>query len=77
MGRVVSFKMEIEAGFDPIRWLDRPLIQLCSLFGGYQKGKPSSFSLSPRFLVFPLFINHILSLSRFLIIAQMRLHTLK
>ena len=65
MAHVVSFKMEIEAEFDPTRWLDKSLIQLCSLFGHYQKGNPSSFSLSPRFSVFPQFINHVFSLSRF------------
>lgn len=59
MARVVSFKMETEAEFDPIRWLDRSLIQLCSRFGDYQKDNPSSFSLSPRFSIFPQFIFHL------------------
>ncbi|GAV71834.1 Gelsolin domain-containing protein/zf-Sec23_Sec24 domain-containing protein/Sec23_trunk domain-containing protein/Sec23_helical domain-containing protein/Sec23_BS domain-containing protein [Cephalotus follicularis] len=56
MARVVSFKMEIEAEFDPIRWLDKSLIHICSRFGDYQKESPSSFSLSPRFSIFPQFI---------------------
>lgn len=56
MARLVSFKMETEAEFDPIRWLDRSLIRLCSRFGDYQKETPSSFSLSPRFSIFPQFI---------------------
>ncbi|KAJ9680324.1 hypothetical protein PVL29_019593 [Vitis rotundifolia] len=49
----------IQAEFDPIRWLDRSLIQLCSRFGDYQKDNPSSFSLSPRFSIFPQFIFHL------------------
>uniref|UniRef100_A0A0E0E538 Protein transport protein SEC23 n=1 Tax=Oryza meridionalis TaxID=40149 RepID=A0A0E0E538_9ORYZ len=56
MARLVSFKMETEADFDPIRWLDRALIRLCSKFGDYQKETPSSFSLSPRISIFPQFI---------------------
>ncbi|XP_043695869.1 protein transport protein SEC23-like [Telopea speciosissima] len=59
MARVVSFKMESEAEFDPIRWLDRSLIRLCSRFGDYQKDSPSSFSLSPRFSIFPQFMFHL------------------
>uniref|UniRef100_A0A0E0QSE5 Protein transport protein SEC23 n=2 Tax=Oryza TaxID=4527 RepID=A0A0E0QSE5_ORYRU len=56
MARLVSFKMETEADFDPIRWLDRALIRLCSKFGDYQKENPSSFSLSPRISIFPQFV---------------------
>ncbi|KAL6661650.1 hypothetical protein ACP70R_001034 [Stipagrostis hirtigluma subsp. patula] len=56
MARLVSFKMEAEADFDPIRWLDRALISLCSKFGDYQKETPSSFSLSPRLSIFPQFM---------------------
>ncbi|KAK1583253.1 hypothetical protein Q3G72_022216 [Acer saccharum] len=59
MARLVSFKMEIEAEFDPIRWLDKALIHICSRFGDYQKDSPSSFSLSPRFSIFPQFIFHL------------------
>ncbi|XP_077234856.1 sec23/Sec24 protein transport family protein [Tasmannia lanceolata] len=59
MARLVSFKMETEAEFDPIRWLDRSLIRLCSRFGDFQKDSPSSFSLSPRFSIFPQFIFHL------------------
>ncbi|KAI3856084.1 hypothetical protein MKX03_037624 [Papaver bracteatum] len=59
MARFVSFKMETEVEFDPIRWLDRSLIRLCSRFGDYQKDSPSSFSLSPRFSIFPQFIFHL------------------
>ncbi|KAF8378971.1 hypothetical protein HHK36_028397 [Tetracentron sinense] len=56
MARLVSFKMETEAEFDPIRWLDKSLIRFCSRFGDYQKDSPSSFSLSPRFSIFPQFM---------------------
>lgn len=59
LARLVSFKMETEAEFDPIRWLDKSLIHLCSRFGDYQKDSPSSFSLSPRFSIFPQFIFHL------------------
>ncbi|XP_059651740.1 protein transport protein SEC23 C [Cornus florida] len=59
LARLVSFKMEAEAEFDPIRWLDKLLIHLCSRFGDYQKDSPSSFSLSPRFSIFPQFIFHL------------------
>ncbi|PAN12787.1 hypothetical protein PAHAL_2G291200 [Panicum hallii] len=56
MARLVSFKMETEVDFDPVRWLDRALIRICSKFGDYQKETPSSFSLSPRLSIFPQFI---------------------
>ncbi|KAL8028440.1 hypothetical protein ABFX02_14G160200 [Erythranthe guttata] len=56
MARQVSFKMETEAEFDPIRWLDKSLIHMCSQFGEYQKDSPSSFSLSPRLSIFPQFM---------------------
>lgn len=59
MARLVSFKMETEADFDPIRWLDKALIQLCKRFGDYQKDVPSSFNLSPRLSIFPQFIFHL------------------
>ncbi|KAL5549624.1 hypothetical protein UlMin_004855 [Ulmus minor] len=59
MARLVSFKMEAEAEFDPIRWLDKALIHICSRFGDYQKDSPSSFSLSPRFSIFPQFMFHL------------------
>ncbi|KAK9273791.1 hypothetical protein L1049_018601 [Liquidambar formosana] len=59
MARLVSFKMETEAEFDPIRWLDKSLIQICSRFGDYQKDSPSSFSLSPRLSIFPQFMFHL------------------
>ncbi|KAG2635474.1 protein transport protein SEC23-like isoform X1 [Panicum virgatum] len=56
MARLVSFKMETEVDFDPVRWLDRALIRICSKFGDYRKETPSSFSLSPRLSIFPQFI---------------------
>ncbi|XP_038681635.1 protein transport protein SEC23-like isoform X2 [Tripterygium wilfordii] len=59
MARIVSSKMEIETEFDPIRWLDKALIHLCSCFGDFQKDSPSSFSLSPRLSIFPQFIFHL------------------
>lgn len=49
----------IQAEFDPIRWLDKSLIRMCARFGDYQKDSPSSFSLSPRFSIFPQFMFHL------------------
>ncbi|KAA3454141.1 protein transport protein SEC23 [Gossypium australe] len=48
-----------KAEFDAIRWLDKALIHICSRFGDYQKDTPSSFSLSPRFSIFPQFMFHL------------------
>jgi protein transport protein SEC23 len=45
-----------QVDFDPVRWLDRSLIRICSKFGEYQKETPSSFSLSPRLSIFPQFM---------------------
>ncbi|XP_024022221.1 protein transport protein SEC23 [Morus notabilis] len=59
MARLVSFKMETEAEFDPIRWLDKSLIHLCTRFGDYQKDSPSSFSLNQRLSIFPQFVFHL------------------
>ncbi|CAM8937951.1 hypothetical protein QQ045_013148 [Rhodiola kirilowii] len=59
MARLVSFKMETEAEFDPIRWLDKSLIRMCSRFGDYQKENPSTFGLSPRLSIFPQFMFHL------------------
>ncbi|KAL2319408.1 hypothetical protein Fmac_028377 [Flemingia macrophylla] len=59
MARQVSFKMETQAEFDPIRWLDKALINLCCRFGEFQKDTPSSFSLSPRLSIFPQFMFHL------------------
>ncbi|XP_059632086.1 protein transport protein SEC23 E-like [Cornus florida] len=56
MARLTSYKMEMEEGFDPTRWLDRNLIRLCSKFGDYRKDDPSSFTLNPCFSLFPQFM---------------------
>ncbi|KEH26314.1 protein transporter SEC23-like protein [Medicago truncatula] len=48
-----------QAEFDPIRWLDKALINLCSCLGDFQKETPSSFSLSPRLSIFPQFMFHL------------------
>lgn len=49
----------VQAEFDPIRWLDKSLIHMCSQFGEYQKDSPNSFSLSPRLSIFPQFMFHL------------------
>ncbi|CAK9146342.1 unnamed protein product, partial [Ilex paraguariensis] len=56
MARLISYKMEIEEGFDATRWLDRNLIRLCSKFGDYRKDDPASFTLNPSFSLFPQFM---------------------
>lgn len=53
------FHFLLQADFDPIRWLDKSLIHICSRFGDYQKDSPSSFTLSPRFSIFPQFMFHL------------------
>ena len=53
------FLFLLQADFDPIRWLDKSLIHICSRFGDYQKDTPSSFTLSPRFSIFPQFMFHL------------------
>ncbi|XP_022137919.1 protein transport protein SEC23-like [Momordica charantia] len=56
VARLTSLKMEMEEGFDAIRWLDRSLIRLCSKFGDYRKDDPSSFTLNPCFSLYPQFM---------------------
>lgn len=58
-----------QAEFDPIRWLDKALIHLCSRFGDYQKDTPSSFNLSSRLSIFPQFMFH-LRRSQFVQVSQ-------
>lgn len=57
--RFVMMWFWYQAEFDPIRWLDKALINLCSRFGEFQKDTPSSFSLSPRLSIFPQFMFHL------------------
>lgn len=64
----------MKADFDPIRWLDRALIHICSQFGDYQKDNPSTFSLSPRFSIFPQFVFH-LRRSQFLQVCFVRFNS--
>ncbi|CAN8283813.1 unnamed protein product [Cochlearia groenlandica] len=59
MARLISFKMETQTEFNPQRWVDKALINLCSRFGDYKKGDPSSFSLSPHLSFFPQFVFHL------------------
>ncbi|MCO5577964.1 hypothetical protein L7F22_031801 [Adiantum nelumboides] len=56
MARLVSLKMETEEGFDATRWLDRALISLCTRFGNYRRGDPSSYSLAINLAIFPQFM---------------------
>lgn len=55
LARLATFKMEFEEEFDPMRWLDRKLINLAKRFGEYRKDDPHSFQLSPSMSIFPQF----------------------
>ncbi|EFH56683.1 hypothetical protein ARALYDRAFT_481081, partial [Arabidopsis lyrata subsp. lyrata] len=57
MARLISFK--IVSYFNPQRWVDKALINLCTWFGDYQKGNPSSFNLSSQLSIFPQFVFHL------------------
>ncbi|KAF8118389.1 hypothetical protein N665_0005s0152 [Sinapis alba] len=59
MARLISFKMETQPEFNPQRWADKALINLCSRFGDYQKGNASSFSLPSQLSNFPQFVFHL------------------
>jgi protein transport protein SEC23 len=55
LARLATHKMEHEEEFDPMRWLDRKLINLAKRFGEYRKDDPQSFQLSPSMSIFPQF----------------------
>ncbi|CAH8360662.1 unnamed protein product [Eruca vesicaria subsp. sativa] len=59
MARLISFKMETQPEFNPQRWADKALINLCSRFGEYQKGNASSFTLPTQLSNFPQFVFHL------------------
>lgn len=44
---------------DLLRWIDKTLVKLCTLFGDYSKNEPSSFRLSQKFSLLPQFIYHL------------------
>jgi hypothetical protein len=71
---LVIMQFSYQAEFDPIRWLDKALINLCSRFGDFQKDTPSSFSLSPRLSIFPQFMFH-LRRSQFVQVCIFRFRT--
>lgn len=59
MARLISFKMETQPEFNPQRWADKALVNLCSRFGEYQKGNASSFNLPSQLSNFPQFVFHL------------------
>ncbi|CAH2061581.1 unnamed protein product, partial [Thlaspi arvense] len=59
MARLISFKMETQPEFNPQRWVDKALINLCSRCGEYQKGIPSSFRVPSQLSIFPQFVFHL------------------
>ncbi|GMM29032.1 GTPase-activating protein [Martiniozyma asiatica (nom. inval.)] len=44
---------------DLLRWIDKSLVKLCSVFGDYSKNNPDSFKLSNKFSLLPQFIYHL------------------
>mmetsp|Transcript_41862 Transcript_41862/g.80026 ORF Transcript_41862/g.80026 Transcript_41862/m.80026 type:complete len:762 (-) Transcript_41862:93-2378(-) len=55
LARLATYKMEHEDEFDPMRWLDRKLINLSKRFGEFRKDDPQSFQLAPSMSIFPQF----------------------
>lgn len=44
---------------DLLRWIDKSLVKLCTVFGDYTKGDAASFRLSAKFSLLPQFIYHL------------------
>ncbi|KAK3267011.1 hypothetical protein CYMTET_24406, partial [Cymbomonas tetramitiformis] len=56
LGRLAAFKMENDDEFDPMRWIDRKLINVAKRFGEFRKDDPQSFQLAPNMSIFPQFM---------------------
>eukprot|EP01056_Protomagalhaensia_sp_Gyna25_P004916 Protomagalhaensia_sp_Gyna_25__4915@NODE_525_length_3210_cov_35_992116_g61_i1_p1_GENE_NODE_525_length_3210_cov_35_992116_g61_i1NODE_525_length_3210_cov_35_992116_g61_i1_p1_ORF_typecomplete_len806_score147_65Sec23_trunk/PF04811_15/5_6e70Sec23_trunk/PF04811_15/4_9e03Sec23_helical/PF04815_15/1_1e24Sec23_BS/PF08033_12/5_2e21Sec23_BS/PF08033_12/1_4e04Gelsolin/PF00626_22/4_8e08zfSec23_Sec24/PF04810_15/3_5e07zfSec23_Sec24/PF04810_15/9_6e03VWA_3/PF13768_6/0_66VWA_3/PF13768_6/1_7e03_NODE_525_length_3210_c len=59
MARLAVAKTETEEPLDILRWLDRKLIRLVSVFADYQKDKPQTFQLGQEFAGYPLYMYHL------------------
>eukprot|EP01053_Blabericola_migrator_P004824 Blabericola_migrator_1__4823@NODE_2531_length_2639_cov_267_855754_g1583_i0_p1_GENE_NODE_2531_length_2639_cov_267_855754_g1583_i0NODE_2531_length_2639_cov_267_855754_g1583_i0_p1_ORF_typecomplete_len804_score146_28Sec23_trunk/PF04811_15/6_1e71Sec23_helical/PF04815_15/2_8e25Sec23_BS/PF08033_12/2_1e21Sec23_BS/PF08033_12/4_5e03Gelsolin/PF00626_22/1_1e04Gelsolin/PF00626_22/5_5e08zfSec23_Sec24/PF04810_15/1_8e07zfSec23_Sec24/PF04810_15/6_3e03VWA_3/PF13768_6/1_NODE_2531_length_2639_cov_267_855754_g1583_i len=59
MARLAVAKTETEEPLDILRWLDRKLIRLVSVFADYQKDKPETFQLGQEFAGYPLYMYHL------------------
>lgn len=58
--RMVVHKLENGGEYsDLLRWIDKSLVKLCSVFGDYSKNDASSFRLSHKYSLLPQFIYHL------------------
>ncbi|OWB55773.1 hypothetical protein B5S28_g1653 [[Candida] boidinii] len=58
--RLVVHKLEQGGEYsDLLRWIDKSLVKLCTVFGDYSKNDASSFRLSNKFTLLPQFIYHL------------------
>ncbi|VUG17538.1 SEC23 [Brettanomyces bruxellensis] len=58
--RLVVNKLERGGEYsDLLRWIDKSLVKLCTVFGDYTKGDANSFRLSNKFSLLPQFIYHL------------------
>lgn len=58
--RLVVHKLENGGEYsDLLRWIDKSLVKLCTVFGDYSKNDPDSFRLSNDFSLLPQFIYHL------------------
>lgn len=60
MTRMCVHKLETGSEYsDLLRWIDKSLVKLCSVFGDYSKNDASSFRLSQTYSMLPQFIYHL------------------
>eukprot|EP01125_Pyxidicula_operculata_P021756 TRINITY_DN8615_c0_g1_i1.p1 TRINITY_DN8615_c0_g1~~TRINITY_DN8615_c0_g1_i1.p1 ORF type:complete len:765 (-),score=176.71 TRINITY_DN8615_c0_g1_i1:120-2414(-) len=58
IARLAVYKAVTEE-IQPIKWIDRQLIQLAHTFGKFQKGNANSLELPPEFKIYPEFMFHL------------------
>ncbi|ODV95835.1 hypothetical protein PACTADRAFT_66730 [Pachysolen tannophilus NRRL Y-2460] len=60
LARMIVHKLENGGEYsDLLRWIDKTLVKLCSVFGDYSKNDPNSFRLTNKFSLLPQFIYHL------------------
>ncbi|CDK24719.1 unnamed protein product [Kuraishia capsulata CBS 1993] len=58
--RLVVHKLEAGGEYsDLLRWIDKSLVKLCTVYGDYSKNDSNSFRLSSKFSLLPQFIYHL------------------
>ncbi|GME82438.1 unnamed protein product [Ambrosiozyma monospora] len=58
--RLIVHKLEHGGEYsDLLRWIDKSLVKLCTVFGDYSKNDPNSFRLSSKFSLLPQFVYHL------------------